>query len=223
MDVGRGVGIGLGVGVGRDVGVGAATLTVTERFALPPGPVQLRVKVLVEVRLPRVSLPVSALVPLQAPEAVHAVALALLQVRVLLPPTATLRALAERVKLGPPPAAVTATLTERLATPQVRVKVLVAVRLVRTSVPVRALVPSQAPEALQVVAPVLLQVRVLLLPGVTLVGLALKVTVAVGTGVGVGVVPPGGVVPHRLATTETQVLKLEALWQSSQSKPTMLQ
>ena len=71
------------------------------------------------------------------------------------------------------------------------------------------------------VAPVLLQVRVLLLPGVTLVGLALKVTVAVG--VGVGVVPPGGGVPHRSLTTEAQVLKLEALWQSSQSKPTMLQ
>ncbi|HKQ25235.1 MAG TPA: hypothetical protein VJT81_12405 [Burkholderiales bacterium] len=50
------------------------TVTVTELFAVPPAPLQLRVKVLVAVSEPRVSLPDVALLPDQAPEAEHEVA-----------------------------------------------------------------------------------------------------------------------------------------------------
>ena len=67
-------------------------------------------------------------------------------------------------------------------------------------VPEMALVPLQVPDvglavAVHDVAPVLLQVKVLLPPVVKLVGFADKVAVMVGVGVGV---TPGGVVPHRL-------------------------
>ncbi len=53
---------------------GGATLTVTEPVALPPAPVQVKKNVLVVVNEPRVSLPEVALLPDQAPEAVHEVA-----------------------------------------------------------------------------------------------------------------------------------------------------
>jgi hypothetical protein len=49
----------------------AATVTVAERLTLPPAPLQLSVKVLVAAIGPRVSLPEVALLPDQAPEAVH--------------------------------------------------------------------------------------------------------------------------------------------------------
>jgi hypothetical protein len=199
--VGVGLGVGVGVGLGVGAGVGAATETVRDWLALPPAPVQISVKVLVLVRLLRTSLPVSALLPLQAPDAVQVVALLLLQLKVLLPPDATLLGLAENVRLGagvPPPPVATITLAVLLALPHESVKLLVAVRLVRTSLPLSALLPLHAPEALQDVAPLLLQLKVLLLPLVTLVGLAVKLTLATGTGVGVGVgVVVGGVVPHR--------------------------
>jgi hypothetical protein len=65
------VGLAVRVMVGR---VGGATLTVTERVALPPAPVQVKKNVLVVVNELRGSLPDSALVPDQAPEAVHEVA-----------------------------------------------------------------------------------------------------------------------------------------------------
>lgn len=176
------------------------------------------------VRLLRGSLPLSALLPLQEPDAVQAVALVLLQLNVVLPPAATLVGLAERFNTGkgvpPPPAGGTVTVVERLTAPQVRVKVLVAVRFERTSLPLGVLAPLQAPDALHVVAPVLLQFKVLLPPDVTLAGLAVKLTVTVGTGVGVA---PGGGFPHWSFTTEFHDLKLVALWQSSQSKPVMLQ
>lgn len=174
------------------------------------------------VRLLRVSLPFSALLPLQEPEAVQAVVLVLLQLNVVLPPAVIFVGLAERFKTGapPPPAVVTVTVVERLTPPQVRVKVLVAVRFERTSLPLVVLVPLQKPDAVHVVAPVLLQFKVLLPPEVTLAGLADKLTLTVGTGVGVAL---GGGSPHRSFTTEFHDLKLVALWQSSQSKPVMLQ
>ena len=51
-----------------------ATDTVTERLALPPAPVQVRMNVLVVVSELRVWLPDVALLPDQAPDAVHEVA-----------------------------------------------------------------------------------------------------------------------------------------------------
>jgi len=46
-------------------------VTVTERFALPPAPLQVSVNILVLASGPRVSLPEVALLPDQALEAVH--------------------------------------------------------------------------------------------------------------------------------------------------------
>ena len=64
-----------GFAVSETVGDGgAATLTVTDWLALPPAPVQVKKNVLVVVNEPRVSLPEVALLPDQAPEAVHEVA-----------------------------------------------------------------------------------------------------------------------------------------------------
>jgi hypothetical protein len=73
------VGLALSVTVGSEAG---STVTVTERLALPPGPSHMRVNVLVVVRELRVWLPDVALVPDQAPDAVHEVALVEDQLRV---------------------------------------------------------------------------------------------------------------------------------------------
>jgi hypothetical protein len=67
---------------------GGITVTVADALAVPPAPLQLMVKVDVTGIALIVSLPKSALVPLQAPEAPHALALVELQLRVLEPPAA---------------------------------------------------------------------------------------------------------------------------------------
>jgi hypothetical protein len=65
------VGLALSVTVGSG---GGATDTVTERLALPPAPVQVRMKVLVAIKELRVWLPDVARLPDQAPDAVQEVA-----------------------------------------------------------------------------------------------------------------------------------------------------
>lgn len=109
----------MGTGVG--VGVGAATCTVLNKLVLPPGPLQLSVKVLVIVRLVRVSLLATALVPLHAPDAAQVVVLVLVQDNTLVPPDATLVGLALKVMVGnvpPPPTAVTTMVAALLTPPQ---------------------------------------------------------------------------------------------------------
>ena len=78
-DVGFAVSVTVGVGAG-------ATVTVTLASADPPGPVQFKLKVALLVRLPEFALPLVAREPLQLPEAVHEVALALVQDRSVLAP-----------------------------------------------------------------------------------------------------------------------------------------
>jgi len=65
------IGLAISVIVGSG---GGATLTVAERVALPPAPLQAKKNVLVAVNELGSSLPDSALVPDQAPDAVHDVA-----------------------------------------------------------------------------------------------------------------------------------------------------
>jgi hypothetical protein len=60
----------------------SSTVTVTGRFALPPGPVQVNVKVLVCARGPTSSLPDVGFSPAQALPARHEAALVDDQVRV---------------------------------------------------------------------------------------------------------------------------------------------
>lgn len=133
------------------------TVTVTGRIVLPPGPVQVSVKVLSLSIGPTLWLPDVGLLPDQeppaeAPPAVHEVALVEDQVRVLEPPAFTVDGLALNDTLGIGGGA-TDTVTDLLAPPpapvHVRTKVLVAVRLLRTWLPDVALVPDQSPEATQ--------------------------------------------------------------------------
>jgi hypothetical protein len=82
------------------VGAGVVTDTVADCEALPPLPVQLRVKVPLAVSAPVLCEPLTALEPDQDPEAVQAVALVADQVRVALSPLATVLGLAARLMVG---------------------------------------------------------------------------------------------------------------------------
>lgn len=100
------------VPIGPEVGVKlvmvgvpvAPTVTVAEALALPPVPVQVRVYVEVEVRLPVDWEPEVALLPDQAPDALHDVALVELQVSVEAEPedTDVGEAVKETVGVVPP-------------------------------------------------------------------------------------------------------------------------
>ncbi len=62
------------------VGTAGVTEITADCVALPPGPVQLSVKLVFAVSAPVVSEPLSGSAPLQAPDPVHAVALLVVQV-----------------------------------------------------------------------------------------------------------------------------------------------
>jgi hypothetical protein len=62
------------------------TVTVADCAAVPPAPLQVKVYVAVALRAPVDWKPLTALLPDQAPEAVHEVALVADQVKVALPP-----------------------------------------------------------------------------------------------------------------------------------------
>jgi hypothetical protein len=110
--------------VAERVRVGAAALTVivADEEAEPPGPVQVRVYMVVLVGETD-SVPLVVLLPLQPLEAVQEVALAELQVKVDELPLVIVEGLAERLTVGA--AALTVTVAELLAEPpgpvQVRV------------------------------------------------------------------------------------------------------
>ena len=91
-------GFALSVTVGA--GVPGVIVTVTDLLALPPALVQVSVEVPVAVKLVRIRLPEAALVPVQAPEAVHDVAFVLPQLRVEEPPELTEIGLALNVTVG---------------------------------------------------------------------------------------------------------------------------
>ena len=76
------------------------TETVADCAALPPAPVQLRMYVALAVSAPVDCEPVTDLVPDQAPEPVHAVALVADQPKVEPPPLATVLGLAARLMVG---------------------------------------------------------------------------------------------------------------------------
>ena len=163
-------------------GAAWVTETVADCVALPPVPVQVIPKVELAVRAPVDCEPLAALVPDQAPEAVHEVALVAAQVNVELLPLATVLGLAAKLIVGA--GEVTETVAACDALPpvpvQVRPKVELAVRAPVDCEPAAALVPAQAPEAVQVVALVADQVSVELPPLATVLGAALKLTVGAG-------------------------------------------
>jgi hypothetical protein len=92
--------VGLAVRVTVGTGVPLVTVTVADWLALPPAPVQDKVYVMFEVSGPTLWLPETALVPVQAPEAVHEVAFVADQVSDELPLVVTCVGLAEMETAG---------------------------------------------------------------------------------------------------------------------------
>ena len=132
-------------------------------------------------------VPLVALAPLQPLDAVQEVALVEDQASVVEPPEITDVGLAEIETVGTGGgAAVTVTVTDWLAEPpapvQVKVYVVVAVRLFRVCVPLVATAPLQPLDAVQAVALVEDQASVVEPPEITEVGLAEKETVGTGGG-----------------------------------------
>src|SRR4051812_18524356 len=95
----------------------AATVTVADALALPPAPVQARVKLVLAVSAPVDWLPEVALVPDQPPEAVQLVAFVEDQISVEAPPLVTDVGSAASDTVGNVDAPVTVTLADTLALP----------------------------------------------------------------------------------------------------------
>lgn len=92
--------VGLAASVSVGAGGAASTTTVTDRVAVPPGPVQDKVKVLVTVKASLDCDPAVVLLPDHAPEAAHELALVDDQVSVDMPPLVTVVGLALSVTAG---------------------------------------------------------------------------------------------------------------------------
>jgi hypothetical protein len=136
-------------------------VTSTEALDVPPGPVQRRSKVVVPMSADEVSVPDGGRLPVHPFDAVHVVASVLVQERAVVPLGATLVGFAVNAVVGAG-AAPTAIFTELVASPpapeQVSVKVLEAVSAGVVSAPDMARLPIHAPDAVQDLAFVLLQV-----------------------------------------------------------------
>jgi hypothetical protein len=136
----------------------------------------------VALSAPVVFDPVVAREPVQPPDAVQAVALVEVQVSVELPPLATLVGLALTETLGA--GAETVTVTDCAAEPpapvQVRVNVVLAVRAGVVLEPLVPSLPLQPPEAVHEVAWVEDQLKTVVAPLFTVVGLADSVTAGAG-------------------------------------------
>jgi hypothetical protein len=111
----------LGLALKLTVGAGAVTDTVADWLALPPVPVQVSTYVALADRAPVDCEPDTALLPDQAPEAAHEVALVADQVRVDAAPLNTELGLAASVTVGK--GALTDTLADCAALPPAPVHV----------------------------------------------------------------------------------------------------
>ena len=80
--------------------VAAVTLTVTDWLALPPGPLQASVKVVVVLSAPVLTVPLVGSLPDQPPEAVQLVALVEDQLSIADPPLLTVVGLALTLTVG---------------------------------------------------------------------------------------------------------------------------
>lgn len=137
-------------------GAGLLTETVADCAALPPVPLQVSVYVWLALSAPVDCEPLTALVPDQAPDAEHVVALVADQLNVELLPLATVLGLAASVTVGAEEDAFTETVADCAALPpdpeHVRVNVELALRAPVDCEPLNALPPDHAPEAVQVPA-----------------------------------------------------------------------
>jgi hypothetical protein len=153
----------LGVAVKVTIG-GYNTSTITEAAPVPPAPSQVNVKVLGCVRGPEVwEDDVCAVMPDQAPDAIHLVALVLVQVSIVLSPARTLVGFAASETAGGYKMTTTAEAVVLPPGPEhVIVNTLCCANDPVDWLPeVCSVVPDQAPDAVQLVAFVLVQVKVL--------------------------------------------------------------
>ena len=167
------------------------TVTAAVTVALvPPAPLQVSEYDEFAVMAPVLRVPLLGNAPLQAPEAVHAVALVELHISVEAPPAATIAGFTVRVAVGAA-ATVTVAVTVLLVPPaplQVSEYDVFDVMAPVLRVPLVANTPLQPPDALQEVAFVELQLNVDSWPPLTVVCDAL--IDAVGTGLIGGAPPP---------------------------------
>lgn len=131
------------------------------------------------------ALPLVGRVPLQSPVAVHVVAFAADQVSCALPPCCTAVGSAVNVSVGAGAVTFTVTVCEALPPGPVQVswKLVVWDSAAVVVLPDIPLDPVQPPDAVQLLAPVVDQLRVLVLPDMTEVGFAVRLTVGNGAGV----------------------------------------
>ncbi len=107
----------LGLAVSETVGAGWVTETVAVWLAVPPGPVQDRVKVELALSAPVLWVPLSGSAPDQPPDAVQALAWLADQVRLALPPLITVLGLAVSAIVGAGAGEVTETVADWAALP----------------------------------------------------------------------------------------------------------
>ena len=165
------------VGEVLKVSVGGAMATTAVCVTLPPGPLQLSVKVESIVSAPVEAVPLSNWGPLHAPEAVQLAALVVVHVSVDALPLATLVGEALKVSVGGAMATTAVCVTLPPGALQLSVKVESAVSTPVEAVPPVALLPDQAPDARQLVALVLDHVSVDDPPLTMVVGEATRVSV----------------------------------------------
>jgi hypothetical protein len=162
---------------------GTVTVTVFESLAVPLGPVQLNVNVVLVVIALLVVLPLVGCEPDQPPEAVHDVTFALVHESCVVAPLGTLIGVAVRLTVGVG-AAVTVTVFESLAVPpgpvQVSVNVVLVVSALLAAPPFVACEPDHPPDAVHDVAFALVQDRFVVEPLATLIGFAVRLTVGAG-------------------------------------------
>ncbi len=177
----------VGEAVSETDGADGPTVTVVDCAAVPPGPAQVNVKVVVDAIEVRCSEPAVALLPPHPPLAVQLVALFELQVRVVDPPAATVDGVAVSVTEGMV-GCVTVTLTDCVAEPpaplQVSAKAELEVSAPVEAVPEVVLLPLQLPDATHELASVEDQVRVAAVPEASVEGATASVTVGAGGAVG---------------------------------------
>jgi hypothetical protein len=178
-----------GFAVKVSVGGGVETVTVAEALAVPPGPEQDKLKVVVALNGPVDRFPDTALDPAQPPDAVQLVVFAEDHASVALSSVKIEPGLAVRLMVGVG-SPLTVTVTALLAIPpapvQLRVKTLDAVSEPVDCEPDVSLAPVQAPEAVQVLASVELQDNTEVPPDETAEGFALSAIVG-GMGLGTAI------------------------------------
>jgi hypothetical protein len=187
------VGFAVKVAVGR----GAMATEAAAAGLTPPIPVQVSEYDLFVVSAPVLRLPLADNAPLQAPEAVHAVALVELHVSVEVPPEATVVGFAVKVAAGTGAMASEA-VTVGLTPPgpvQLSEYDVFAVSAPVVRLPLVGNAPLQPPDPAHAVALIELHVSVELPPVAIIVGFAVKAAVGTAVAATVTVAVAAGLIP----------------------------